>query len=404
MSFLPRAIASLLFASTAALAQAEQLPIEVLSAVVKDQRIADAEVLVQKNGAQSVVGKTNGQGQVSLTTAFADDAASLLIIKKAGYSNLVAKCPCKGMTYAISPVMQSLDGLRVVLSWGASPSDLDSHIVYPGNHVFYSAKNGANALLDVDDTDSYGPETITLQRKGYGDSYVYAVQDFINKGNPASTALSGSQAKVFVYVGQSLVRTYYVPRNQAGNLWTVFRISGDGDFQDINRLEGRTTSSEALAGVLNPLLDSTQVQVAQSTPATPAAAEEAVVALSPAAAKALNKKGEQAYHAGQLDRAIDFYRQAIEQDLGYGQAYSNLGLAYQKAGRTAEAIWANRKALALASGATAPTVRASSNYNIARMYEEAGQFDDALRHYRLAKEQKANPVYDKAIQRVQARI
>nr|WP_218573299.1 tetratricopeptide repeat protein [Pseudomonas sp. L-22-4S-12] len=382
----------MLFASTAALAQAEQLPIEVLSAVVKDQRIADAEVLVQKNGAQSVVGKTNAQGQVSLTTAFPDDAASLLIIKKAGYSNLVAKCPCKGMTYAISPVMQSLDGMRVVLSWGQAPADLDSHIAYPGNHVFFGEKLGEQANLDVDDTNSYGPETITLQKKRFGETYVYAVHDFINSTTPSANALSASQAKVFVYVGQSLVRTYYVPQGQRGNLWTVFRITGNGDFQDINQLQGISGESAAIGGILQPLQN--EGQSIASLTATQAAQGDA---------KALNRQGETAYHAGQLDQAIDFYRQAIELDANYGQAYGNLGLAYQKAGRTAEAIWANRKAIALASGASAATVRAGSYYNIARIYEAAEQFDDALRHYHLAKEQKANPVYDKAILRVQDR-
>lgn len=392
MSHLPRAIAFLLFASTAALAQAEQLPIEVLSAVVKDQRIADAEVLLQKNGAQTVVGKTNAQGQVSLTSAFADDAASLLIIKKAGYSNLVAKCPCKGMTYAISPVMQSLDGMRVVLSWGQAPADLDSHVAYPGNHVFFGEKLGEQANLDVDDTDSYGPETITLQKKRFGETYVYAVHDFINSTNPSASALGASQAKVFVYVGQSLVRTYYVPQGQRGNLWTVFRITGNGDFQDINQLQGISGESAAIGGILQPLQN--EGQSIASLTATQAAQGDA---------KALNRQGETAYHAGQLDQAIDFYRQAIELDANYGQAYGNLGLAYQKAGRTAEAIWANRKAIALASGASAATVRAGSYYNIARIYEAAEQFDDALRHYHLAKEQKANPVYDKAILRVQDR-
>ncbi|UUY10592.1 tetratricopeptide repeat protein [Pseudomonas sp. J452] len=385
-------MASLLFASTAALVQAEQLPIEVLSAVVKDQRIADAEVLVQKNGAQSVVGKTNAQGQVSLTTAFPDDAASLLIIKKTGYSNLVAKCPCKGMTYAISPVMQSLDGMRVVLSWGQAPADLDSHIAYPGNHVFFSEKEGEEANLDVDDTDSYGPETITLQKKRFGETYVYAVHDFINSTNPSANALSASQAKVFVYVGQSLVRTYYVPQGQRGNLWTVFRVAGNGDFQDINQLQGISGESATIGGILQPLQN--EGQSIASLTATQAAQGDA---------KALNRQGETAYHAGQLDQAIDFYREAIELDANYGQAYGNLGLAYQKAGRTAEAIWANRKAIALASGASAATVRAGSYYNIARIYEAAEQYDDALRHYHLAKEQKANPVYDKAILRVQDR-
>ncbi|MBB4816848.1 uncharacterized protein YfaP (DUF2135 family) [Pseudomonas alcaligenes] len=393
MKTLSRIALSLLLASSAALALAEQLPIEVLSAVVKDQKIAGAEVLVQKNGAQTAAGKTNAQGQVTLDSAFADDADALLIIKKDGYSNLVAKCPCKGMTYAVSPVMQDLDGMRVVLSWGETPADLDSHIAFPGNHIYFDAKEGTDADLDVDDTDSFGPETITLHKKRFGETYVYAVHDFTNINNPSSKALSLSQAKVFVYVGQSLVRTYYVPTNQRGNLWKVFRLSGNGDFQDINTLEGsKAQDANYVLGDIEPLLGNGQDVAAQ-----------AVTQAAQGDAKALNKQGEAAYHDGKLDQAIDLYRQAIELNANFGQAYSNLGLAYQKAGRTAEAIWANRKAIALASGANAATVRASSYYNIARIYEEAEQFDDALRHYHLAKEQKANPVYDKAIQRVQDR-
>ncbi len=372
--------------------QAEQLPIEVLSAVVKDQKIADAEVLLQRNGAQNVVGRTNAQGQVTLTSEVADGADNLLIIKKPGYSNLVVKCPCKGMTYAISPVMENLDGLRVVLTWGQSPSDLDSHMIFPGNNIYFNSKTGTDAELDVDDTDSYGPETITLQKKHYGESYVYAVHDFSNRTDTGSSALSESQAKVFVYMGQSLVRTYYVPTNRTGNLWTVFRMTGSGDFQDINTFTGVLVEAKDVLNEVKPLLNDS-------------VAVDAVVVSSAVQgdAKKLNLKGEAAYQAGNLDQAIDYFRQAIELDNSFGKAYGNLGLAYQKAGNTAESIWANRKAIALASGPTAATVRAGSYYNIARIYEAAGQFADALRHYQLAKEQKANPVYDKAIERVQNR-
>ncbi|AZD64236.1 Tetratricopeptide repeat-containing protein [Pseudomonas chlororaphis] len=371
---------------------AQQLPVEVLSAVVKDQKIADAEVLVQRNGAQSVVGRTNAQGQVTLTTDFADDPSNLLIIKKPGYSNLVVKCPCSGMTYAISPVMQNLDGLRVVLTWGATPSDLDSHMIFPGNNIYFRNQQGEDAHLDVDDIDGYGPETITLEKKHYGESYVYAVHDYSNQTRPESRQFAASQAKVFVYMGQSLVRTYYVPQDRSGNLWTVFRMTGNGDFQDINTLSGVTVDAQDVLNEVSPLLDD-KVEVAAVAVSSSAQAD----------AKTLNRKGEEAYHAGNLQQAIDFYRQAIELNNGYGQAYSNLGLAYQKAGNTAESIWANRKAIALASGSSAATVRASSYYNIARIYEAAGQFADALRHYQLAKQQKANPVYDKAIERVQNR-
>jgi hypothetical protein len=372
--------------------QAAQLPIEVLSAVVKDQKIADAQVLLQRNGAQNVVGRTNAQGQVTLVSEAADDASNLLIIKKPGYSNLVVKCPCAGMTYAVSPVMENLDGLRVVLTWGKAPRDLDSHMIFPGNNIYFDSKHGTDAELDVDDTDSYGPETITLQQKHYGESYVYAVHDYTNGHNPGSRQLANSEAKVFVYMGQSLVRTYYVPKDRSGNLWTVFRMTGTGDFQDINTFTDVNVSAKDVLNEVKPLLDDAV-----------AITEVAVSSSVQADAKKLNLKGEAAYQASNLDQAIEYFRQAIDLDNGFGKAYGNLGLAYQKAGNTAESIWANRKAIALATGANAATVRAGSYYNIARIYEAAGQFQDALRHYQLAKEQKANPVYDTAIERVKNR-
>jgi tetratricopeptide (TPR) repeat protein len=192
-----------------------------------------------------------------------------------------------------------------------------------------------------------------------------------------------------VYVGQSLVRSYYVP-NQAGNLWTVFRITPEGEFQDINTMQGLSIMDpvNVFNSVDSYLNAATRVEA------------RSVSTAETDSAKSLNKQGEQAYHAGNIEEAIDLYRQAIDIDPNYGQAYSNLGLAHAKIGHTAEAIWANRKAIALADGSTAATVRASSYYNIARIYENAGQYTDALRQYESAKREKANPVYDKAIERV----
>lgn len=373
-----------------AAAQAGTVPVQVLSATVKNQRIADASVIVQKNGAQSVSAMTDAQGQAQLQTNTPDDEDTLIIVKKTGYSTLVAKCPCEGMTYALSPVMHNLDGMRVVLTWGEAPKDLDSHLAYAGNHIFFSHQRGDDANLDVDDTTSYGPETITLERKHFGTSYVYAVHDFTDRSDPGSRALSNSAAKVFVYVGASLVRTYSVPKNKVGNLWTVFRLGGDGDFEDINTVRGTDVGvPDDIAGLVS----------GYNTDAAPVVAANQQTS-DPERAKVLNKQGEQAYHAGRLDDAIAAYQQAIDADPGYGQAYSNLGLAYQKAGRSAEAIWADRKAIALASGPTAALVRAGSNYNIGRLYEAAGQLADAKRYYEFAKREKANPVYDKAIKRV----
>mgnify|MGYP001159121008 FL=1 len=379
-------------------AYAADVSIDILSATVKDKRIEGASVTLQRNGAQSVSGITNTSGSISLGTSFADNKDALLIVKKEGYSNLVLKCPCAGMTYAISPVMTNLDGMRVVLSWGEKPFDLDSHLIFPGGHIYFDSKEGTDANLDVDDTDSYGPETVTISKKHFGESYIYAVQDYSNKGLPNSNYLSASKAKVFVYVGSSLVRSYSVPAGKRGNIWTVFKLNPNGEFEDINSVtsanfNGTTLDVRDLATVIMPATDS-------SAPASPAMQNSGDTQL----ARKYNREGEAVYKTGQLEQAIQLFQQATELDGNYGQAFSNLGLAYQKNGNIAEAIWANRKAISLASGVNAATTRANSYYNIAKIYETSGQNAEALQHYQLAYTEKNKPSYEEAIARVKTKM
>ncbi|SQI26939.1 Uncharacterised protein [Salmonella enterica subsp. arizonae] len=123
---------------------AESKSVEVLSAVVKDQKIPGAQVVIQRNGEQSISSLSDDSGNAQIGNNAADTNDSLIIIKKSGYSTLVAKCPCSGMSYALSPTMKGLDSMRVVLGWGRSPADLDSHMVYPGNHIFFNHKLGDN--------------------------------------------------------------------------------------------------------------------------------------------------------------------------------------------------------------------------------------------------------------------
>lgn len=379
-------------------AYAADVSIDILSATVKDKRIEGASVTLQRNGAQSVSGITNTSGSISLGTSFADNKDALLIVKKEGYSNLVVKCPCAGMTYAISPVMTNLDGMRVVLSWGEKPFDLDSHLIFPGGHIYFDSKEGTDANLDVDDTDSYGPETVTISKKHFGESYIYAVQDYSNKGLPNSNYLSASKAKVFVYVGSSLVRSYSVPAGKRGYIWTVFKLNPNGEFEDINSVtsanfNGTTLDVRDLATVIMPATDS-------SAPASPAMQNSGDTQL----ARKYNREGEAVYKTGQLEQAIQLFQQATELDGNYGQAFSNLGLAYQKNGNIAEAIWANRKAISLASGVNAATTRANSYYNIAKIYETSGQNAEALQHYQLAYTEKNKPSYEEAIARVKTKM
>lgn len=368
----------------------QSISIQVLSAVEKDKKIDNAEVLIQRNGETTSKSYTNAQGKVTLNNSFPDDQTTILIIKKEGYSTLVVKCPCNGLTYALSPVMDNLDGMRIVLNWGRYPEDLDSHLVFPNNHIFFSSKNGDKSNLDVDDTDSYGPETITIDNKKFGETYYYFVHDYTNKENPNTMSLSNSDAKVFIYVGQTLTKTYYIPKNKKGNIWNIFKINGNGEIEDVNAIISKTENQVGLNDRNSQEFE-----------------EAATVAYSDSdvdSANSYNDQGDNAYKNKNIDDAISFYKSAIEMNPNFAQAYGSLGLMYIKKGMKAEAIWANRKAISYASGSTANTVKAGSYFNIAKIFEAERKYQDALNYYKLAKQNKANPVYDKAILRVKAKV
>lgn len=363
----------------------------VLSAVVKNKVIANAQVIFQKNGETSLPTYTNEQGKTTIPAEYKDDPNVTIIIKKEGYSTLVSKCGCAGLTYAISPMMDELDGMRIVLSWGKNPLDIDSHLSYPGGYVCYYKKDASMANLDVDDTDSYGPETITITKKIAGKKYVYAVHNYSNRDINNDSNLSNiSRAKAYVYIGNTLIKTYTMPIGQRGNVWIPFIIDENGNLVDVGDFKN-ASSWEAVSAILrNYRFDGNSQTVFSESDVS--------------ASILLNKKGEQEYHAKNYESAVFLYQDAIELNPENGQFYSNLGLVFQKLNREAEALWANRKAIVLASGDKAKIVKASSYYNIARIYEKKQQWADAIENYKLAKQNNSNPSYDKAILRNSAKI
>lgn len=153
---------------------------------------------------------------------------------------------CESMI--LTPVLSD-DEYRIILTWDAEPRDLDSHLTYYKDgvqmmHVYFSNKsgyvNGVNiATLDVDGTQGYGPETVTMTLKAEyieGDGYFrYSVHKYSGVGD-----LSESNAIVRLYRGNSFVDTYSVPTGRIGNVWTVFRINQRG-IQALNSF--KTTSS-----------------------------------------------------------------------------------------------------------------------------------------------------------------
>lgn len=135
--------------------------------------------------------------------------------------------------------------MRVVLTWGATPDDLDSHMyvelyngdsgnVYWSNTSFYSESERV-VDLDLDDVNCYGPETITVYDAKPG-IYYYYVRNYTADYD---YQLSESGAVVQVYLGTSGVPayTFYVPSGY-GYDWVVFSFdSTTGVLTPVNTIE-----------------------------------------------------------------------------------------------------------------------------------------------------------------------
>jgi hypothetical protein len=199
--------------------------------------VVDATTAATISGASLALGGQSGSTSGSGVYTFSNLAASTftLTTSKSGYitntqSVTLSAGQNKQITVALSPQLAAGE-TRIVLTWGQSPSDLDSHLTGPGStgsrfHVYYSSKNpsGAGANLDVDDTSSYGPETVTITQR-YAGTYKYYVHDYSNKSSSSSNAMAQSGARVEVYRGSSRVASYGVP-SRAGTLWYVFSMNG----------------------------------------------------------------------------------------------------------------------------------------------------------------------------------
>lgn len=154
----------------------------------------------------------------------------------------------------MSPEMN--DGFyRIVLTWGMDPEDLDSHLVAQtsnndGIHVFYHDKNPYPyyANLDVDDTDSEGPETITITNFDGLSNIRYAVHDYTNREKTSSDWLSNSGAIVRLYKGNQLLRTFNVPTGYNGTEWDVFSLDSNGRITSINTMTYNSSPSYVLGG------------------------------------------------------------------------------------------------------------------------------------------------------------
>lgn len=142
------------------------------------------------------------------------------------------------------------DNIKIVLTWGETPRDLDSHLFGPtvdGSDTFHTWFQNRNyyendtiqsnvslyaADLDYDDVTSYGPEVTTIYIMTPGE-YKFLVHDYTNYTASGSTGLAHSGATVKIYINNSSTPnyTFRVNTQAVGTVWNVFNmnISNNGN-------------------------------------------------------------------------------------------------------------------------------------------------------------------------------
>lgn len=133
-------------------------------------------------------------------------------------------------TFSTALVPASASGnISIVLTWAATPTDLDSHLVGPilpsGRfHCYYSTPNPVPYVsLDLDDTNGFGPETVTVTTSGGNmvpGSYSYFVHNY--SGTPAFNVSNGS---VTVFQGGAQIGQFLVggaSGTPTNIYWSVF--------------------------------------------------------------------------------------------------------------------------------------------------------------------------------------
>ena len=117
--------------------------------------------------------------------------------------------------------------IRIVLTWGNAPTDLDAHLfanLASGStfHASYLNIAGLNVRLDVDDTSSFGPETVTIQTLLPG-HYSYGVNDYSSRGDTPGR-ISSSAARVQIYEDQTLLSDFQPTNSGQEKSWHVFDV------------------------------------------------------------------------------------------------------------------------------------------------------------------------------------
>lgn len=131
----------------------------------------------------------------------------------------------RGLSFALSPELEQ-GQIRIVLTWGSYPRDLDSHLTGTDStgksiSVNYTHLEEEDvASLDLDDTSGFGPETTTIY--DLGGSYTFSVHNFSDPWDAEAFGNSSGQVRIYLDGGTEPI-ICNAPAG-TGEWWDVCRI------------------------------------------------------------------------------------------------------------------------------------------------------------------------------------
>ena len=184
----------------------------------------------------NMFGGTISAADGSYTLSSAVVGTNLLLFTRAGYATVTNSVTVNSplipsvSTVSMSPVITDTNTIRLVLTWGGEPRDLDSHLdvpVIPTQTVNFINRGTLLTIpfanLDVDDVDGFGPETITITNL-LGGIYNYYIHRF---SGASGFTFTNSMAEVRIFDHTGLIGTINVRTNDIiGDYWHVLQIDG----------------------------------------------------------------------------------------------------------------------------------------------------------------------------------
>jgi hypothetical protein len=210
-----------------------------------------AGVTVYVVGAQTATTTTtDGTGTYSITRSVA--GAQVVRAELANYNTneisvtVPSNSTLENANLALLSLVFAAGKIAIITTWDTEPQDVDSHLWVPNGtpfHLFYSDRGDDDgtldtdpfAGLDADDTDGFGPETVSIGKTGANPHYNGNYRFFLHNYSQTDNFI-GSGATVRVYDSGTLIKTYTIPATGTGIYWHVFDLNGT-TFTDVNVIQ-----------------------------------------------------------------------------------------------------------------------------------------------------------------------